>query len=84
MQNSLATRRANELSVRTGASVRLYSVANDGIGMEIVMNADNYKPGTLPPKHNVKISKDEINRVRPDIGQLIFHLQGSGAQLVNP
>jgi hypothetical protein len=73
-----------ELTVRSGVAVQLYSINDDAVGILVVMNDVAYNPAPLPPKQNRNISKQEIQMARPDIGDLIFHLQGIGSVLANP
>lgn len=41
-------------------------------------------PDDPPKKHNWNVSKAEIKKVRPDVANLIFDLQGAGSLLAQP
>lgn len=73
-----------ELSVRSGVAVQIYNIGDDAVGVAIVMNDVNYVLATLPKKQNRNVSKKEINAVRPDVGKIIFYLQGVGGTVANP
>jgi len=72
------------LGARTGVALELYKIDNDTIGLAISMNDVAYPPAPLPNKQNRNVSVKEIREARPDIADLIFHLQGSASALANP
>jgi hypothetical protein len=66
------------LSVRPGVTVTFHPASNDGIRMEVVMNAANYSAPLLPPKQTVVISKDELEAANPETVDLYNILQPLG------